>query len=340
MARIEELTDRYLHGVISSDEQAELNVLLAGDPVAAGHFANVSRMEGYLEQAMTQQVDRTRWASLLPARPPVRSRMRWWIGGGISLAALTAAAIVLLVLLRPATDVLLEGTLLAQGKKITVPLRDETMSVPEGASAKLRLRDGTIIFAREKSELLLHSAEEGASVVALARGKADFEVPKGRAWFQVNTKTCILETLGARFAAETLSPEQIRARRMPVKPSWRTNLIVAEGEVRVFREGMEMTLAAGEQKQFAEEVRFTAIGRIDAVHAERRILALTAYPKQQGKQVTKKEFTLTDDFMFPESPQNPLEGLSAGMAVAIWTEGPEHRDIYHLERLKPQPGRK
>lgn len=340
MASIEALTDRYLHGVISSDEQAELNVLLAGNPAAAEHFANVSRMEGYLEQAMTQQADRTRWANLLPARPPSRSRLRWRIAGGVSLAVLAAAAIVVVLLLRPATDVLLEGTLLARGKKITVPLRDETMSVPEGGSAKIRLRDGSLILARERTEFLLHSAEEGASVVALAGGKADFDVPKRKLAFQVNAKPCTLETFGARFTAETFSPEQIRARRLPMKPSWRTNLAVAEGEVRVFREAREMTVAAGEQKHFTEEIPFTAIGRIDAVHAERRLLALTVYPKQQGKQLTKKEFTLTDDFMFPESPQNPLEGLSAGMVVAIWAEGPEERDIYHLERLKPQPGRK
>lgn len=337
MARIEELTDRYLHGVISAEEQAELNELLESDAAAAEHFAKTSRMEGHLEQAMTERLDRSRWASLLPPkRGPSR---RWFILGGVSLVAIAAALAAVLVT-QPAGDALLEGALNVAGKPIHKPVRDESMSVSPGAFAKLRLRDGSMLTLHEKTELTIQSANDGPTVIALAKGKADFDVPKASAGFQVTTKACMVETLGTRFSAELLTPAELRASRSKLHPSWRTSVHVTEGTVRGFHDGVETALAAGETKTWVEEVRFSALGRIDAIDPAKRTIAVSVFPKQQGKALTKKELSLTDDLVFPEAPNDPVAGLTVGLIAAFWTEDSESRNVFYIDRLRPMPGRK
>ncbi len=230
LRRTRVLGQRYLDGLASPGEVAELEGLLQADPVAADAFALLSRLEADLSAQFSEEPYRLREAAVLEAIERHHRRRLWW-GRGLRLAV--AAGLLLLlcgsllwwfgqpVFVEPvmaAGNVVLEGEVLVEGQAVE-HLDDGSPLVVAGPTpALLRLSDGSRAQLEPKSEAVVHGRSEGfAQRFELIAGAGQFTVWKARDPFLVDTPAGSVRTedsvFTVRLTKTDLRDPEIRAKQ-------------------------------------------------------------------------------------------------------------------------------
>jgi ferric-dicitrate binding protein FerR (iron transport regulator) len=205
------LGQRYLDGLASAGEVAELEGLLQADPVAADAFARLSRLEADLSAQFSEEPPRLREAAVLEAIERHHRRRLWW-GRGLRLAV--AAGLLLLlsgsllwwfgqpVAVEPpvAGNVVLEGEVLVNGQAVENLDDGAPLLVAGPDPALLRLSDGSRAELEPASEAVVHGRSSGfAQRFELIEGEGRFTVWKASKPFLVDTPAGSVRTADSVF---------------------------------------------------------------------------------------------------------------------------------------------
>jgi ferric-dicitrate binding protein FerR (iron transport regulator) len=288
------LGQRFLDGLATAGELAELEQLLRTDPAAADYFARLSRLEADLSAQFSEEPRRLREAAVLHAIERDQRRRHWW-GRGLRLAV--AASFLLLIsgviawwLGQPAPvvrdvagNVVLEGEVLVDGQAVEHLEDGSALLVAGPAPALLRLSDGSRARLEPASEAVVHGAAEGiAQRFELIEGAGKFEVRRAREPFLVDTPAGSVSAEDSEFTVKLTKSDpgdtQIKMRRSLLA------VMVLSGLAQVETDS-SYRLMAGEQRVFALQRDaangrpiwyFVEPGREGAVFGQERAVARVA----------------------------------------------------------------
>ncbi len=213
------LGQRYLDGLASAAELAELEQLLQGDPVAADAFARLSRLEADLSAQFSEEPPRLRESAVLEAIERHHRRRFWWWRG---LRLAVAAGLLLLlsgsllwwfgqpVAVEPelAGNVVLEGEVLVDGQAVEHLDDGAPLLVAGPTPALLRLSDGSRAQLEPASEAVVHGRSRGvAQRFELIAGEGRFTVWKAREPFLVDTPAGSVRTEESVFSVRLTKTE-------------------------------------------------------------------------------------------------------------------------------------
>jgi ferric-dicitrate binding protein FerR (iron transport regulator) len=254
------LGQRYLDGLTTAAEFAELEKLLQGDPVAADTFARLSRLDADLSAQFYEEPLRLREAAVLHAIERDRRRRRWW-GHGLRLAV--AASLLLLssgslswwlgqpqpVVTQQIGNVVLEGEVLVEGQSVEHLDDGQALMVAGPAPALLQLSDGSQARLEPASEAVVHGASEGvAQRFELIEGAAQFVVHRAREPFLVDTPAGSVRAEDSEFKVR-LTKSEPGDPQLKMKQSLLAVMVVS-GLARVETDNT-YRLEAGEKRVFA-----------------------------------------------------------------------------------------
>jgi ferric-dicitrate binding protein FerR (iron transport regulator) len=254
------LGQRYLDGLASAAEWAELEALLQSSPEAADAFARLSRLEADLSAQFSEELPRLRETAVLLAIEREQRRRRWW-GHGMRVAF--AASLLLMfsgsllwwlgqpmpVTLQKTGNVVLEGEVLVDGQAVEHLDDGAALMVAGPAPALLRLSDGSRARLEPASEAVLHGASEGiARRFELIEGEGQFTVRKAAEPFLVDTPAGSVRTEESVFTIKL-------TKAAPVDPQVKTrqSLLAVRVETGLAQVETDNTykLKAGERWAFA-----------------------------------------------------------------------------------------
>lgn len=210
----DELIRRYLDGLATEAEVAELDRLIAADPAAADAFARASRRDHALESVFREERDVTSVRDRIRRASP--TRRRW-----IAAAAAGLIAALGFFLLRGAPLATVEGS--------GVALR--AGDVVRGAATIAFTGEATRLETKEDAELVLDE-RDGGKRIELRKGALSASVAPQRQPLVIVTPQAEVRVLGTKF---TLSTGAF------------TRLAVTEGRVRLTRrsDGTSIEVGAG-----------------------------------------------------------------------------------------------
>jgi ferric-dicitrate binding protein FerR (iron transport regulator) len=260
--RTRELGQRYLDGVASPAERAELEQLLQGSPAAADAYARLARLDTDLSAHFSEEPGRLREAAVFEAIERHQRRRRW-LGRGVRLAL--AASLLLLaagpllwwlgqtdpVVSSAPGHVVLEGEVRVEGQAVERLPVGSAVWVPGPDAALLRLSDGSRARLEPASQVVLHGPSPGvAQRVELIQGEGRFEVVPTDETFLVDTPAGSVTALGTEFTVKLTNPEQgdSEMKRMLLA------VIVYTGLVQVEADGTHR-LSRGQSRVFGQETR-------------------------------------------------------------------------------------
>ncbi|MBM4042481.1 MAG: hypothetical protein FJ290_28650, partial [Planctomycetes bacterium] len=192
---------RYLDGLATEAEGAELGRRLAADPACARAFAEASRLDASLGAHFRQEKGQSDVRAVLQRIQAGRTRRR------IALFAATAAAALLIVLtpalwLRPAAPPVevLAGNVVADGAEVTRIAYGVRFIVPGSGQAPLTLGDGSGASLDGGTAAAIHGPSGPLrQAVELFSGGGDFRVLKDTGRFEVRTPVGLVTVLGTEF---------------------------------------------------------------------------------------------------------------------------------------------
>ena len=272
----QELIHRYLEGLSSAAELADLERLLAVDPAAADMFAESARLHAGLQGYFQRQYRMNQAGALLggdlpPAQAATtgstfvpqfggpraarsadrepRTAGRWkWIAAAVLLLAVGIAA-------WTSRDTgaarlrLVSGRVTAHGRELADIPPHVQFEVAGQEPAVIEFPDGTRMelaaatvagFRREPQRFVLE----------VASGGGRFGVPPGGPVLRVETQLGAVTTAGGRFTLDLVTtPPPGISPTIPL-PLPRLAVVVADGSVTVEQAGVVTILAAGEQRVF------------------------------------------------------------------------------------------
>jgi len=283
---------RYLDGLATEAEGAELGRRLAADPACARAFAEASRLDASLGAHFRQEKGQSDVRAVLQRIQAGRTRRR------IALFAATAAAALLIVLtpalwLRPAAPPVevLAGNVVADGAEVTRIAYGVRFIVPGSGQAPLTLGDGSGASLDGGTAAAIHGPSGPLrQAVELFSGGGDFRVLKDTGRFEVRTPVGLVTVLGTEFTVR-LRPrkptdgrgdEAMRAKGMLLA------VAVLTGAVQVQVGERAVVLGVGQSQVFAgDEERGPRTSRIGGELAAVGADSITIVQRGERGETTK-----------------------------------------------------
>jgi len=174
------LTDRYLNGLATPEDLADLERRLCADRESAGAFAFSVRLETNLVEQFRQQACVPRAETILKI---IHGRTHRLTGHRRLWASLAAAAGLVLVvgaalwqaLGEPPTARVLSGRVLVNGQEVRQVMPGSAIEIAPGQPAALELSDGSRATFEPNTRAVLHGRQQATrQVVELTRGSGAF----------------------------------------------------------------------------------------------------------------------------------------------------------------------